>query len=418
MTAPAFPPPVPRPAGAPLALEGLRVADFSRMMAGPWCSLALADLGAEVIKVEGPGGDDSRNYQPRIGGESAFYLSANRNKRGVVLDLKHPDGRRAARDLVARSDILLENFSNGVMDRLGLGYAELCEEQPQLIYCSVSGYGRDDPSPVARRGYDAMFQAETGFMAMTGEPDGDPMRTTIPMMDLGSAMVATNAILAAVIARERLGRGQHLDLALFDVGLGLLSLFGMPWLIGAEEPVREGNRSSQTAPSDLYPTADGAIFVTCGNDRLYRRLTGEAMGRPDLRDDPDFATNARRLRHRGRLTGLLREAFATAGRETWIARLTAAGVPVAPVRTMSEAYRSADAGRRGLVGRIPHPSLGTVPNVAGPYRMGLTPQADPVAAPTLGQHTEAVLREVLGYDAARVAALLRSGACGAPPQEA
>ena len=409
---PEFPPHRPRPAGAPTALGGLRVADFSRMMAGPWCSLALADLGAEVIKIESLEGDDSRFYQPRVGGnESAFYLSTNRNKQSLALDLKHPGGLRAAREIIARSDIVLENFSTGVMQRLGLDYASVSVGNPRLIYCSVTGYGGDDPAPVARRGYDAMFQAETGFMSMTGEPEGPPMRTAIPVMDMGSAMVATNAILAAIVARERLGVGQHIDLALFDVGLGLLSMFGMAWLVGGEEPVREGNRSSQTAPSDLYQTADAPIFITCGNDRVFRRLATEALRRPDLPDDPDFASNLQRIRNRAKLTEVMRAIFATATQAEWIARLTAAGVPVAPVRRMSEAYRSPDAVRRDLVSAIPHPTLGRVANVRPPYRMSVTPVVDPVAAPLLGQHTEAVLSAVLGWNADEIAALRDAGAC-------
>jgi crotonobetainyl-CoA:carnitine CoA-transferase CaiB-like acyl-CoA transferase len=412
MTPPHFPPHAPRPSGAPTALEGLRVLDFSRMMAGPWCSLALADLGGEVIKVESPEGDDSRYYAPQLDGkESAFHLSTNRNKKSIALDLKHPDGQRIARELAARSDILLENFSNGVMERLGLDYPSLARLNPGLIYCSVSGYGRDDPSPVARRGYDAMFQAETGFMSMTGEPDGMPMRAAIPVMDLATAITATNAILAAVIARGRLGRGQHIDMALFDVGISLLSLFGMPYLVGAEEPRREGNRSSQTAPSDVYETVDGPIFVTSGNDRVFRRLATEALGRPDLLADPDFSSNLLRLRHREKLTRILREVFRADTQANWIARLTAAGIPVAPVRRMSQAYHSPDAARRRLVTRIPHPRFGSVPNVRSPYVMSLTPPVDPVAPPSIGQHTEEILRDVLGLGEAGIATLRSSGAC-------
>ena len=413
MQPPHFPPHTPRRPGAPTALAGLRVVDFSRMIAGPWCSLALADLGAEVIKIEAPDGDDSRNYQPRVGAEeSAFYLSTNRNKKGMQLDLKHPDGLRVASELIARCDIVLENFSNGVMDRLGLGYETLSARLPRLIYCSVSGYGRDDRSEIPRRGYDAMFQAETGFMSMTGEPDRQAMRSPIPIMDLSAAMTATNAILAAVIARDRIGQGQHIDLAMFDVGIGLLSVIGAVYLAGAGEPIREGNRSAQTAPSDFYDTATGPIFITCGNDRLFQRLAREALGRPDLAEDPDFIQSAARLRNREKLTRILEELFKADTQENWVRRLGLAGIPVAPMRTMSEAYHSADARRRALVSQIPHPTLGTVANVRSPYQLSVTPPVDPIAAPTLGQHTDEILRDVLGYSTQQIGALHASGACG------
>lgn len=407
MPAPKFLPPRPRPAGAPKALEGIKVVDFSRMIAGPWCSLALADLGAEVIKIESLDGDDSRNYQPKVGPhESAFYLCTNRNKKSISLDLKQADGVRIARELIARSDVLLENFSNGVMERLGLGYASLAAEHPRLIYCSVSGYGRDDPAGVSRRGYDAMFQAESGFMSMTGEPSGSPMRTTIPVIDLASAMNATNAVLAAIIARDRLGRGQHIDIALFDVAVEMLSVFGSVFLASGEEPVREGNRSSQTAPSDVYQASDGAIFITCGNDRLFVRLA-EALNRPDLAEDQRFSKAASRLQHRDELTRVLNEAFSGDTRESWFRRLSAAGVPAAPVRTMSEAYLSPDAKRRELVSEIPHPTLGSIPQVRSSLRLSLTPPVDPVAPPSLGQHSEQILRETLGYSEQDISRLQR-----------
>ncbi len=411
--APNFPSHIPRPPGAPTALVTLRVVDFTRMIAGPWCSLALADLGADVIKIEGLSGDDSRYYQPSVGeGESAFYLSTNRNKKSIALDLKCSEGMRVTSELIAKSDILIENFSNGVMDRLGLGYAELSARYPRLIYCSISGYGRDDPSSVARRGYDAMFQAETGFMSMTGEADGPAMRSPIPIMDLSAAMTATNAILAAVIARDRIGVGQHIDLAMFDVGIGLLSVIGAVYLAGAGEPVREGNRSAQTAPSDLYDTASGAVFITCGNDRLFRRLAEEALARPDLLLEPDFADSASRLRNREKLTGVLREIFKSDTQESWIKRLTGAGIPVAPVRGISDAYHSSDAQRRALVTNISHPSLGTVANVRPPYRMSMTPPVDPIAAPTLGQHTNEILHDILGYSEEVIVELRAAGAFG------
>lgn len=412
---PRLPPHEPRPAAAPTVLEGLRVLDFTRMMAGPYSTMELADLGAEVIKVETPGrGDDSRHYTTTaLAGECAFYLSTNRSKRSICIDLKNDEGRRVARELVDGADVVVENFSNGVMERFGLDYATVSADHPSLIYCSVSSYGREEATEIPRRGYDAMFQAASGFMSLTGEADGRPMRTTVPIVDIATAMTATSAILAAVIARDRLGVGQYVELALIDVAMSLLTLYGTAYLVSGDELGRNGNRAPQTAPSDVFETRDGLIFLTCGNDRLFRTLATEALGRPDIADDPDFATNPQRVRHQAKLTGLLAEAFAAGTRDEWIERLSALGVPVAPVNTIGEAVDSPDVRRRGLLTEIAHPTAGTVPNVRSPYRMSATPPADPVAPPLLGQHTDEILHEVLGYDAPSIAALARAGAFGA-----
>lgn len=408
-----YPPPPKRTSGAPLALAGLRVLDFSRMLAGPFSTQELADLGAEVIKVETPGtGDDSRHYMTTgAGGEGAFYLSTNRNKKSIALDLKNAEGQRIARELATRCDIVLENFSNGVMDRLGLGYEQLAADNPRLIYCSISGYGRDDDAPVPRRGYDAMFQAASGFMSMTGEP-AQAMRTTVPIIDLATALSATSAILAAVVARERLGTGQFIELALIDVAVSLTSMYGMATLISERPLGRNGNRSPQTAPSDVYETKDHPLFITCGNDRLFRRMTAEAMERPDLANDPESASNSERVRHEPRLTRLLRESFATRSRDEWLERLAKAGVPAAPVNDMLQAFESADVRRRQLLGSVPHPTAGTVPIIRSPFRMSATPPADPVAPPLLGQHRDEILSQVLGWDEAKTAGATRSGAFG------
>ena len=414
-TRPDLPPHRPRPAGAPLALEGLRVIDFTRMLAGPYSTQQLADFGAEVIKVETPGtGDDSRQYMTTaLGGECAFYLSTNRNKKSIALDLKTAAGQEVARALIAGADIVMENFSNGVMERFGLDYASVSAAHPRLIYCSISGYGRDEAAAVARRSYDAMAQAASGLMSLTGEPDRLPMRTQVPIMDTATALTATSAVLAAVVARERLGLGQQVEVALVDVAMASLTMYGMAYLVSGEDMARSGNRAPQTAPSDAFQAADGPIFVTCGNDRLFRRLAIDALEMPALADDPRFATNPLRVQHQARLTAVLTDAFKTRSRADWITRLTAAGVPVAPVATIAEAFASADVRRREILSAIAHPTAGSVPNVRAPFRMSLTPAADPVAPPLLAQHTQALLTRTLGMDAARIDDLARRGAFGA-----
>ncbi len=411
---PKLPPHTARAVGAPLALEGLRVIDFTRMLSGPYSSQQLADFGAEVIKVEAPdGGDDSRHYTTTsLAGECAFYLSTNRNKKSITLDLKTDAGREVARALIAGADIVMENFSNGVMARFGLDYPSVSAYHPRLIYCSISGFGRDDPSPVARRSYDAMAQAGSGLMSLTGEAESLPMRTQVPILDTATALNATSAMLAAVVARERLGFGQHIEVALIDVAMATLTMYGMAYLTSGEEMTRNGNRAPQTAPSDAYPTADRPIFVTCGNDRLFRRLVEDALGMPELADDPDFSTNADRVRNTARLTEMLCAAFKRRPRDHWVACLSQAGVPVAPVLTIAEAFASDDVRRRAIASEIPHSRAGTVPNVRAPVIMSLTPTADPLAPPLLGEHTGAILEQVLHFDQAQIDDLWRRGAFG------
>ena len=413
MARPELPPHTPRPAAAPLALGGLRVIDFSRMLSGPFGTQFLADFGAEIIKIEAPViGDDSRHYTTtHLAGECAFYLATNRNKQSVTLDLKNPAGREIARRLIAGADIVVENFTNGVMERFGLDYPSVVKDNPRLIYCSISGFGRDDPAPVARPSYDAMAQAGSGLMSLTGEADRLPIRTQVPILDATTALTAANAVLAAVVARERHGIGQQVEVALVDVGMAALTLYGMSYLVSGNDMNRNGNRAPQTAPSDCYATADGPIFITCGNQRLFIRLA-EALERPELADDPEFADNATRVRHTERLTRELASAFATRTRAEWLARLNAAGVPCAPVLTVGEAYASDDVRRRAIATAIPHPTAGTVPNVRSPIVMSGTPLADPVAPPLLGQHTRAVMTGLLGMDAAQFDDFSARGAFG------
>ena len=407
---PALPAPTPRPAGAPLALAGIRVADFSHFIAGPLCSRILADLGAEVIKIEkADGGDDFRRLLPPVTADAgAPFLWANRNKRSIALDLKQPVAQQVARDIVARSDVLLENFSTGVMDRFGLGYPTLSAANPRLIYASISAYGRDGVLK-DRLGFDPIAQAESGFMAMNGDPGGVGMRAGPSIMDMSTAMMTGNAILAALFARERLGVGQLIESALFDQAVTMVGFHAMNYLASGAEPPRFGNVSRDTVPTATFETADRPIFIACANDRTWQRLCA-VLERPDLAAHPDYASTPDRIRNREALLAIVSSVLLTRGRADWLPRMRSAGVPAGAVNSLAEAFGSDEMAARGMVTAIPHPTAGSVPNIRLPFRMAGTPLADPVAAPGLGQDSAAVLRDLLGYDAGRIEALVASGA--------
>jgi len=407
---PALPAPTPRPAGAPLALAGIRVADFSHFIAGPLCSRILADLGAAVIKIEkADGGDDFRRLLPPVTADAgAPFLWANRNKRSIALDLKQPVAQQVARDIVARSDVLLENFSTGVMDRFGLGYPTLSAANPRLIYASISAYGRDGVLK-DRLGFDPIAQAESGFMAMNGDPGGVGMRAGPSIMDMSTAMMTGNAILAALFARERLGVGQLIESALFDQAVTMVGFHAMNYLASGAEPPRFGNVSRDTVPTATFETADRPIFIACANDRTWQRLCG-VLERPDLAAHPDYASTPDRIRNREALLAIVSSVLLTRGRADWLPRMRSAGVPAGAVNSLAEAFGSDEMAARGMVTAIPHPTAGSVPNIRLPFRMAGTPLADPVAAPGLGQDSVAVLRDLLGYDAGRIEALVASGA--------
>jgi len=310
------------------ALAGVRIIDFSHFIAGPFCTMILADLGADVVKVENAAssGDNMRAFHPQVSGESGPFLWANRNKRSVALDLTSAAGREVARDLIATADVLVENFSTGVMERFGLGYETLAPDHPRLIYCSVSAYGRQGPL-ADRTGFDPMVQAESGFMSLNGYADGEPLRAGPAVMDMATGMMASNAVLAALAARDKQGKGQRLEVALFDVAVTMLGFHAMNYLLTDIAPRRFGNNSFDTAPMGVFMAADGPLYLACANDRLYRRLSNDVFGRPDLATQATFATNRDRVLHRDALFAQLNEIFATDQRERWLAKLRAAGVP-------------------------------------------------------------------------------------------
>jgi crotonobetainyl-CoA:carnitine CoA-transferase CaiB-like acyl-CoA transferase len=413
ITRPELPGHMPRTPGAPTALDGLLVVDFTRVVAGPACTQTLADFGAEVIKIENPdGGDDTRAYEHAdLAGESAAYISLNRGKRGIALDFTKPEGRDVARELIARADVVVENFSAGVMKKFGLDYASVVSSNPRLVYCSISAYGREGPF-ASRPGFDPITQAESGFMSLTGFPDGPPVRTGYPVVDMATGMTACNAILLALLARDRLGRGQQVEVALFDIAVAMTGFYGMTYLMTGVNQSRFGNSPNGSPTVGLYEAADGPFYMACANDRLVRRLLTDVLGRPDLVTNPEFASRRVRTANKEKLRSILNQIFAGDTRDNWVAKMKAANVPVGFLRTIEEAFNAPEVRERHRVSQIPHPLAGTVPNIETPLRMAMTPVADPVAAPTLGQHTREVLQKTLGYDEARIAALAEIGVFG------
>jgi crotonobetainyl-CoA:carnitine CoA-transferase CaiB-like acyl-CoA transferase len=410
-----FPRHEPRSRNAPTALQGICVVDFTHFIAGPLATMILADMGADVIKVEPPSrGDELRYYPPAIAGLEAQggpFVWSNRNKRSVALDLKTDDGLAVARDLIAKADVLVENFSSGVMQRFGLDWQTCCKLNPRLVYCSVSAYGRDGPF-ADRLGFDPVVQAESGFVSMNGYPDRMGVRASSAVMDIGTAMMVSNAILGALLARERQGEGQFVEVGLFDTSLLMTGWATMQHLVTGLEPQRNGNISPDTCPSGVFDASDQSFYINCGNDKIFKRLAVQVIDRPDLADDPGLNDRNGRLARRDELFAELNAEFAKHPWAHWQERMRAAQIPCGLVRTVGQAMRSPEAQVRKLVTMIDHPTLGTVPNIASPIRYARTPLADPVPAPAIGQHTGEVLRDLLGYDAERIAALALAGAFG------
>ncbi|MBB3181071.1 CaiB/BaiF CoA-transferase family protein [Variovorax sp. Sphag1AA] len=413
-----FPEYRPRPAGAELALQGIRVVDFTHFIAGPLATMILADMGAEVVKVESPGkGDDFRQYPPMIAefGGGAPFIWTNRNKRSIALDLKSPEGVALARELIAKADVVVENFSTGVIERLGLGYNTLRESNPKLIFCSVSAYGRTGAF-ADRSGFDPIAQAESGFVSMNGYTDREGVRALAPVMDISTAMMACNAILGALVARGRTGKGQAIEVALFDNAFLMTGYAPLQQIFTGNEPRRPGNTSPDTCPSGVFRAKDRSFFINSGNTQIFQRLMTQVLELPDVAADPAYATNKDRVERREKIFALLQDAFEKQPWSHWQARMRSAGVPCGELRTVGEAIRSPEARDREIVTRVPHPELGWVPNVALPIRYSDTPLADPVLAPRVGEHTDQVLAEWLEHDSARIRELAQAGAFGAACQ--
>jgi len=402
------------------ALDGLRVLDLSRVLAGPWAGQILGDLGAEVIKVERPGrGDDTRAWGPPYlndaqgapTSESAYYLSANRNKQSVTIDITRPEGQRLVKELVAESDVLLENFKVGGLKRYGLDYDSLAAINPRLIYCSITGFGQDGPY-AERPGYDFLIQGMGGLMSITGQPDGEPgggpVKAGVALTDITTGLYAAIAVLAAVNHRHQSGEGQHIDMALLDVQVATLANQAMNFLTSGTAPGRMGNAHPNIVPYQTFPAADGDIILTIGNDGQFARFC-EVAGRPEWATDERYATNAARVANRDTLIPALRQTTVMKTTAEWLRLLEDAGVPGGPVNTIEQVFEDPQVRHRGLRIDLSHPLTKSVPLVGSPLRLSASPVRYQTPPPLLGQHTGEVLSQVLGLDPAAIEQLQRDG---------
>lgn len=401
-------------------LSHLRVLDLSRVLAGPWASQNLADLGAEVIKIERPTrGDDTRAWGPPFlkdeDGEdtleTAYFLCANRGKKSLTLDIASERGSEIVRELAARSDVLIENFKTGDLQRYGLSYEDLKTINPRLVYCSITGFGQQGPF-AAQAGYDFMIQGTGGLMSLTGEPDdvagGGPKKVGVPVADLMTGMYATVAILAALMRRDRGGGGEHVDMALLDCQVAMLSNQAQNYLISGKVPPRYGNAHPNVVPYQAFPTTDGHIIIAIGNDFQFGKFC-QVAGEPALARDPRFLTNADRVRHRGAIVAEMARLVRGRGTQEWLELLGPLGVPCGPINDLAQTFEHPQVQHRGMKLQMQHPSSGAMALVANPIRFKESPIQYHLPPPLLGEHSQEVLVELLGMDAAQVQALRDGG---------
>lgn len=384
-------------------LSGLRVVDFSRVIAGPLCTQILSDMGAEVIKIENPdGGDDTRKGAgPRVGDESHFFMTFNRGKKSVALDFTKPEGQAIVHKLLASADVLVENFRPGVLRKNGLDYESVHAKYPRLIYLSISAYGQSGPLS-DRPGYDPVLQAESGMMSVNGEADGEGLRHAIPIVDVMTGIHSVAAINAALYARQESGHGQRIDLALYDTALVALGNMGSYYLIGGDQPKRAGNGHFASAPNNSFDTKNGKIYMAVANQKLFADAA-KAMGHPEWLTDPRFATLADRVANKAELTRIMEEVLRTDTKENWAQKFR--HLPAGPIRTMKEALDEPEVKRRGMLKTYQHSRVGPVPMIGSNYRFSDTPVDDTRPPPALGEHTDQVLRELAGLDPAEIEAL-------------
>ncbi len=374
-------------------LQGIRVLDLSRVLAGPYCTMVLGDLGADVIKVEPPEGDETRGWGPPFaGGESAYYLCVNRNKRGMVVDLKTDEGKKVLRELALQSDVFVENFRPDILKKFGLDYETLHELNPKLIYCSITGFGQTG-SMKDKPGYDFMIQALGGLMSITGKPDGEPMKTGVAVVDLFAGQNAIIAILAALQARTLTGRGQHLDISLFDSQLGWLANVASNYLISGKLPKRHGNAHPNIVPYQSFQASDGWFAIAVGNDKQFEALC-KVIGRSEWGSDSRFAKNSGRVENRDELIPLLKSIFLTRSVSEWLALLDQAQIPCGPINNFEQVFSMPTLNEREMLVRMDHPTIGELPLVGSPLKMSDTPVEYRLPPPLMGEHTEEVLREL------------------------
>ena len=408
------------PSSLPKALGHIRVLDLSRVLAGPWCTQNLADMGADVIKIEKPGeGDDTRHWGPPFFADAAgmptdnacYFAACNRNKRSVTVDMATPEGQKLIRELAQQSDVVVENFKTGGLKRYGLDYASLNALNPRLIYCSVTGFGQTGPY-APRAGYDFLIQGLGGLMSITGRPDGEegggPMKVGVALTDILTGLYATNAVLAALAWRDKSGEGQYIDMALLDVQVACLANQAGNYLATGQSPQRLGNAHPNIVPYQDFPTADGYMILAIGNDGQFARFCA-AAGAPQLATDERFATNRARVVNRTTLIPLLKKLTVERSTAEWIATLEALAVPCGPINTLADVFADPQVQARGLKVTMPHPVAGQVPLVASPMKLSATPVDYRLPPPMLGEHTDDILAATLGLDAAAIARLRADG---------
>ncbi|MBI1802140.1 MAG: CoA transferase [Chloroflexi bacterium] len=380
-------------------LDDIRVLDLSRVLAGPYCTMMLADLGAEVIKVEQPGrGDESRQWGPPfVGGESAYFLGINRNKQDITLNLQHERGRQLVRELVPHADVLVENFKLGSMEEWGLGYESLKALNPRLVYCNISGYGNDGPK-AGLPGYDFILEAEAGFMSLNGPVEGPPMRAPLAIIDLTTGMFAATAIIAALRVRDSTGIGQRVDLSLLESQVAWLATVASNYWVSGKPPRRFGNGHGTVVPYEVFKAKDDFLALGVGNDSQFRRVC-QALNRPEMADDARFASNPKRVENRPQLIEMMQAEFETADADEWVSRLRPLGVPIGRINSVDRVLNDPQVLHRQMVVEVERPTAGPVKVVGVPYKFSETPALIKSAPPTLGQHTGAVLQRLLGYSA-------------------
>jgi crotonobetainyl-CoA:carnitine CoA-transferase CaiB-like acyl-CoA transferase len=399
--------PSPRSSTAP-PLAGIRVLDLTRVLAGPFCSMMLGDMGAEVIKVEEPGkGDDTRSWPPFVGGEATYFMSVNRNKKSLTLNLKAPEGQEILRALVKKSDVLLENFRPGTMDKLGFGYAAMAELNPKLVYCSISGFGESGPE-AGRAGYDLVVQAESGLMDITGFPDGPPVKSGTSIADLVAGMSAAHGVVLALVARVRTRRGQKVEISMLDAMAALLTYQAGIYFATGQRPARRGNAHPSIAPYEAFTAADGYVTLGVANNSLWQRCCG-ALERPELATDPRYDTETKRVENRATLIPLLNEILSARTAEEWLKRFEGAGVPAGRIKSVPEVCESEHLRARGMIASLPHETAGEVTVMGIPVRLHATPGALVLPPPRLGEHTDEILRCVARVPARQIPHLRASG---------
>jgi glutaryl-CoA transferase len=393
-------------------LSGIRVLDLSRVLAGPYCTMVLGDLGADVIKVESPEGDETRGWGPpfagAVGGESAYYLCVNRNKRSIVINFKTEEGRAILHELLKQSDVLVENFRVGTLSRFSLDFESVSAINPRLIYCSLTGFGQAGPLR-DKPGYDFMIQAMGGLMSITGEPDGEPMKVGVAVADLFAGQNAVIAILAALQARIQTGKGQHLDISLFDSQIGMLANVASNYLISGNLPKRYGNAHANIVPYQSFQASDDWFVIAVGNDKQFERLC-DVIGKSESARDSRFVTNSDRVEHRDELIALLKPIFLEKTASEWLSALERAGIPCGPTNTLDKVFAEPQVEARKMVIHMQHPEIGELRLVGSPLKFSETPVEYKLPPPRLGEHTEEVLKKSLGYSDEKIAALKEQGA--------